>query len=309
MLAFLFLSPIHLSSLWSWLFPLHAPALIPPSLSRQGAALVHLDFLPAHHLVLWTDGSVPLPLAKAALASLSTHFVALRSPFSFWPAQFVQVSLLKPVLFCKLSNGLGSTKKSAISLFFSSSRTLALSSKLCSPLCLSFDLIPSDTAGRNFLLVPPLLSSYNGSPDNYFCRATTQLMSWPGEVRYSCPLQFLAISLHSPLVSTLFSSRTGGISSHLKSSTHRSPWFPLRNLCSSFTLALSSLVFAATKTVFYCTHIFLQSTKSRILLAAPAVIPPRTLLISFGILQLRTLCTARSFATLPLSTTSGPSPG
>ena len=30
-----------------------------PPHSRQGAALAHLDSLPAHDLVLWTDGSVP----------------------------------------------------------------------------------------------------------------------------------------------------------------------------------------------------------------------------------------------------------
>ena len=30
-----------------------------PPLSRQGAALAHLDSLPSHDLVLWTDGSVP----------------------------------------------------------------------------------------------------------------------------------------------------------------------------------------------------------------------------------------------------------
>ena len=35
-----------------------------PSLSRQGAALSHLDSLPYHDLVLWTDGSVPFPFGK-----------------------------------------------------------------------------------------------------------------------------------------------------------------------------------------------------------------------------------------------------
>ena len=34
------------------------------SLSRQGAALAHLDSLPHHDLVLWTDGSVPFPFGK-----------------------------------------------------------------------------------------------------------------------------------------------------------------------------------------------------------------------------------------------------
>ena len=33
-------------------------------LYRQGAALAHLDYLPPHDLVLWTDGSVPFPFGK-----------------------------------------------------------------------------------------------------------------------------------------------------------------------------------------------------------------------------------------------------
>ena len=32
-----------------------------PPHSRQGVALAHLDSLPPHDLVLWTDGSVPFP--------------------------------------------------------------------------------------------------------------------------------------------------------------------------------------------------------------------------------------------------------
>ena len=35
-----------------------------PSFSRQGAALAHLDSLPPHDLVLWTDSSVPFPFGK-----------------------------------------------------------------------------------------------------------------------------------------------------------------------------------------------------------------------------------------------------
>ena len=35
-----------------------------PPLTRQGAALTHLDSLHPHDLVLWTDGSVPFPLGK-----------------------------------------------------------------------------------------------------------------------------------------------------------------------------------------------------------------------------------------------------
>ena len=35
-----------------------------PPHSRQGAALAHLDSLPPHDLVLWTDGSVSFPFGK-----------------------------------------------------------------------------------------------------------------------------------------------------------------------------------------------------------------------------------------------------
>ena len=47
----------------------------------------------------------------------------------------------------------------------------------------------------------------------------------------------------------------------------------------------------------------------RILPAAPVETRPRTPLISFCTVQLRTLCAAHSLATLCLSTTSGPDPG
>ena len=60
--------------------------------SRQGAALAHLDSLPPHDLVLWTDGSVPFPLVRAAPAYLPTALsVALRPVFPFQQAQYAQV--------------------------------------------------------------------------------------------------------------------------------------------------------------------------------------------------------------------------
>ena len=42
-----------------------------PTLSRQGAALAHLDSLPPHDLVLWTDDSVPFPFGKGGSAILA----------------------------------------------------------------------------------------------------------------------------------------------------------------------------------------------------------------------------------------------
>ena len=66
-----------------------------------------------------------------------------------------------------------------------------------------------------------------------------------------------------------------------------------------------SLVFAASDTAYSLTPIFLGLAESRILRAAPVDTRPRTLLISLCTVQLRTLCTANSLATLCLSTTCG----
>ena len=42
-----------------------------PPHSRQGAALAHLDSLPPHDLVLWTDGSAPFPFGKSGSGVLA----------------------------------------------------------------------------------------------------------------------------------------------------------------------------------------------------------------------------------------------
>ena len=46
-------------------------SLSDPPLSRQGAALAHLESLPPHGLVLWTDGSVPFPFGKGSFGVLA----------------------------------------------------------------------------------------------------------------------------------------------------------------------------------------------------------------------------------------------
>ena len=73
------------------------------------------------------------------------------------------------------------------------------------------------------------------------------------------PQQCLVVTLLLSLVSTLFFSRTGGIMSHLNSSTHRFPRFPPSNLCFYVMLAMFSLAFATTDTA-----IFLSSYLHRI---------------------------------------------
>ena len=137
-----------------------------PLLSRQGAALAHLDSIPPYDLIIWTDGFVPFPI-----------------PFPFRQAQYVQVFLLKPAPLCKLSASLGSTNKSTIPLPFSYSPIFAT---LFSPP--SF-LLP-ESLRQICLLFLPVLSGYNGE-------------------RCSCLCNHLYPSLFSPLVTTLFFSRTG----------------------------------------------------------------------------------------------------
>ena len=105
-----------------------------PPLSRQGAALAHLDSLSPHDLVLWTDGSVPFFLARAAPAFLpSALSVSLRPLFPFRQAQYAQVFPLKPAPFQTLFAGLGSTNKAAISLLFSYYLTRSVLATLSSP--------------------------------------------------------------------------------------------------------------------------------------------------------------------------------
>ena len=88
-------------------------------------------------LVIWCFGQTALflfLLAKVAPAYLPTALsVALRPLFSFQQAQYAQVFLLKPVPFCMLFAGLGSTNKSATSLLLlsDSCSVLATLSLLC----------------------------------------------------------------------------------------------------------------------------------------------------------------------------------
>ena len=88
-----------------------------PLLSRQGAALAHLDSLPPHDLYSGQTAVFLFVLAKTAPASLPTALsVALRPLFPFRQAQYVPVSPLKPAPFYVLFAGLGSTNKPATSL-------------------------------------------------------------------------------------------------------------------------------------------------------------------------------------------------
>ena len=147
--------------------------------------------------------------------------VALRPLFPFQQAQHVQVFPLKPVPFCMLFAGLGSTNKSATSLLLLSDSLSVLGTLSFPPSFFYFKL--SGRSGRNCLLPPPVLSGYDGSLDTRFSQGTTRLMSWPDRECYLHSLQSLVVSLLLSLVSTLLCSRTGGILSHQNSLTYRFP--------------------------------------------------------------------------------------
>ena len=220
------------------------------SLSSQGTSLAHLDSLLPHDLVLWTDGSVPFLLARAAPSYLPTALsVAQRPLFPFQQVQYVQVFLLKPALFCTLFAGLGSTNKSATSLLLLSDSRSVLTTLLSSPYFLLPQFLWQIWQEQSFLSSCSIRLQWvprrSFLPGNNVANklARRGLLLAPSAI--PCSLSPLISRIHSSL------SRTGGVLSLLNSSIHRFPRFPLRNLGSLVMLAVSSLVYAATDTA-YC---------------------------------------------------------
>ena len=89
-----------------------------------------------------------------------------------------------------------------------------------------------------------------------------RLMSWPNGECYLFSQQSLVVTLLLSLVSALLFSRTRGVLSHLNSSTHRFPRFPLRDLCFYVMLVVFSLAFAATTQPSY-KLLFLQDWQNQ----------------------------------------------
>ena len=217
-----------------------------PPLSRQGAALAHLDSLSP--LMIWCSRLTALflfLLTKAAPAYSPTALsVALRPLFPFQQAQYVQVFPLKPAPFCTLFAGLGSTNKSATSLLFCFYLTLVLFSP------------PSFLSSQTLRQICQELSSLS------FCSIKLQWVPehsfLPGNntadelARRGALLAPSAIPCGvSPVISRTHFSQTGGVLSHLNSLTHRFPRFPPRNLCYLVMLAVFSLsLYAPTDTAF-----------------------------------------------------------
>ena len=267
--------------------------------------MAHLDSLLHHDLVLWTDGFVSFPFGKGGsgvLANCSLRGTKATLSFSAGP-----VCSSFSAEACAILHALCWSRQHQQVCHFCS---LLLLSDSRSVLSSTFPVISNSCrSGRNCLLSPPVLSDHNGSPDTRFSWGMTRLMSWPDGECYSRPPQSLVVSLLLSLVSTLVLSRTGGVPSYRNSLTHRFPRFPPRNLCSLVTLAVFSLVYTAMDTAFCWVLISLGLAESRISPATPADTRPRTSIISFCTVQLRTQCADHSLETLCLSTTCGPDPG
>ena len=171
-------------------------------LSRQGSALAHLDSPPSRSGAL--DRRL-CPFGKGGSGVLANCSLSgTESSLFISTGQYVQVFRLKPEPFCTLFADLGRTSMSATSLVISYCLTLVLSSPPCPLLHLSSYPKLCGRSGRNCLLSPSVLSSYNWSPDTHFSRGITRLMTWPDGERYLRPPQPFVVtlfSLESPLLS------------------------------------------------------------------------------------------------------------
>ena len=189
---------------------------------------------------------------------------------------------MKPTPFCKHSAGPGSANKSFFFLL-----------SLCPFLRLFFYLKRFGRSSRRCPL-SPVLSGYYGSLDTHFFQGTTWLISWLDGERYSCPVVSVAVesavvSLLLSHVSTLVFSRTGGVLPHLNSSTHTDSLGVHRGTHAPSSRSLCSLSSSLQRTRS-CVKLFISlGLAESCIHAAPAGIRPRTSLISFCTIQLRTL--------------------
>ena len=143
-----------------------------PPLSRQGAALAHLDSLP---LIIWCFGQTALflfLLARAAPAFLPTVFFCGTEATLFFSAGPVCSSFSAEA--CAILHVLCWSRQHQQVCHFSSLLLLSDSCSVLDPsplLHLSSYLKLCGRSGRNCLLFPPVLSDYNGSLDTRFSLA------------------------------------------------------------------------------------------------------------------------------------------
>ena len=233
------------------------PTLSSPSshsdlpLTRQIAALAHLDSLPSNNLAFWTDGSAPLPfgkggsgvLANCSLCGTETTLSFSEGPVcsSFsaeacailralcWSQQHQQVYHFCLLLLVSDSRSVFTTLSSPPSLLLPQTlRQIWQELSSLSTCSIRLQWVP----GHSFL-------PGNDAVDELARRGALLAPS-----AIPCSLSPFISRIHSRFF------RTGSVLSHRNCLTHRFPRFLLKNLCSLVTLAVFSLVYTATDTAF-----------------------------------------------------------
>ena len=133
-------------------------------------------------------------------------------------------------------------------------------------------------------------------------------MGWADGERCLCSPQSLVVSLLLSFVCTHVFSRTEGVRSHQTLRYAGSLDFH-QGTCAPSSCSLCSLSSTLQRTQLSVRFLSLGLAESRTLPAAPVDTRPKTSLISFCAVQLRTFCAAHSLANLCLSMISSPHPG
>ena len=124
-----------------------------PPFSLQDAALVYLNSLPPHNLVIWTDGPILFPVGKGCFSVLANYSLCgTEATISFYAGSVCSSFSTKACAILQLLSWSRQHQLVCHCSSLSSSPTLALSLPLCLLLHFSFYLKLSGRSGTNRLL-------------------------------------------------------------------------------------------------------------------------------------------------------------